>query len=220
MEQFRELLISLLTGLLTGFVASMPIGPVNITIVNEAARRGFLRAWLVGLGAVTMDAIYCGIGLAGFAQLFKSREVQAAMELVSFLLVTYLGIKYLRVKSIERSSATAEVIERKLHPHTAYMTGFVRVLGNPGVLVFWVMTCAVFLANEWVDPDTTSKVMCVLGVTLGAGLWFAGLSYAVSKRKGQLSEKALVRMSQISGICLLAGALVIFGKLVVLVARR
>ena len=86
MEQVRELLISLLAGLLTGFVASMPIGPVNITIVNEAARRGFLRAWLVGLGAVTMDAIYCSIGLAGFAQLFNSREVQAAMGWVGWLL--------------------------------------------------------------------------------------------------------------------------------------
>jgi threonine/homoserine/homoserine lactone efflux protein len=30
-----------ITGLVAGFLVSIPVGPINLTIVNEGARRGF-----------------------------------------------------------------------------------------------------------------------------------------------------------------------------------
>jgi len=38
-----------------------PGGPINLTIMNEGARRGFKHAALVGLGASTMEIIYCSM---------------------------------------------------------------------------------------------------------------------------------------------------------------
>ena len=40
-----------LTGLVSGFIISIPVGPVNLTIVNEGARRGLKWAALIGAGA-------------------------------------------------------------------------------------------------------------------------------------------------------------------------
>ena len=42
-----------------------------------------------------MEVIYCAIAFAGFSHLFDSRVVKATMELVSFLLMLFLGVKYL-----------------------------------------------------------------------------------------------------------------------------
>ena len=55
----------------------MPVGPVNLTIINEGARRGFKWAVLIGLGAATMDVIYCTIAFTGFSSFFGSRHGQS-----------------------------------------------------------------------------------------------------------------------------------------------
>lgn len=209
-----------ITGLLSGFLVSIPVGPINITIINEGAQRGFWRALFIGLGAVLMESIYCTIGLAGFTGLFNSPQTRAALELISFFLMAFLGIKYLLARRVNRVSHSADAMEHRLHPHTAFATGFVRVLGNPGVLLLWITLSATFTAHEWVDPNWVSKSICISGVVLGATLWFTLLSYAVSLGHQKFSDRAMLRMSQASGACLLALALVIGWRLMQLLAHR
>ena len=59
-------LLAALTGFLSGFVLSVPVGPVNLTIINEGARRGLLWALLIGFGATAMEVIYCALAFTGF----------------------------------------------------------------------------------------------------------------------------------------------------------
>ena len=59
MPELPPILVAGLTGLISGFVLCLPVGPVNLTIMNEGARRGFLWALMIGLGATTMEVIYC-----------------------------------------------------------------------------------------------------------------------------------------------------------------
>ncbi len=203
-----------MTGLISGFVVSIPVGPTNVSIINEGAKRGFLFGMLIGLGSVTMEIVYCTLAFAGFSSLFESREVKAAMELISFVLVLYLGLKYLLASNVPSTSHTLEVVEHKLHPHTAYMTGFVRVLGNPSVLAFWITMTATFLSHHWVEPNWTEKSICVLGVGIGSALWFGLLSWAVSIGHQKFSPRTLLLMSRISGACLLVVAVVLGVRLV------
>src|SRR5688572_1926769 len=138
MGNFTSILLAWVVGLISGFLVSMPVGPINVTIVNEGARRGFKWALMIGFGAVAMETIYCGLGFAGFATFFDSKLIKATMELVSFLLMIYLGFKYLLSKSVVTHTKGADAMEEKLHPHSAFMIGFVRVLGNPAVLLLWI----------------------------------------------------------------------------------
>jgi len=220
MDNLAALLLAWLAGVFSGLVVSVPVGPINVTIVNEGACRGFRWAVLIGLGSVTMEVIYCAAAFAGLTGLFDSRFMKAAMELISFLLVLFLGLKYLLARSLPGSPKSVERIESKLHPHTAFMTGFVRVLANPLVLLFWITLSAVILAHDWVDNNWTSKSVYILGVALGASGWFVLLSYIVSRGRGRFSTRTLLRMSQISGACLLVVAIVIGIRLVILLAQR
>jgi len=45
-------------------------------------------------------------------------------------------------------------------------------------------------------------------VALGVGVWFVGLCWVVSLGYGKFSEKTLLRMEHISGICMLVLALI------------
>ena len=153
-------------------------------------------------------------------QFFTHGTVKAAFELISFLLMLFLGIKFLRAKAVEEHNPLEDRLEEKLHPHSAFMVGFVRVLGNPGVLLLWLTLTATFIAHDWVGEETEEKLACILGVCLGTGVWFFLLSYAVSRGHRKFSPKTLLRMEHISGACLLVVALVLGIRLVALIERE
>jgi len=215
MEDWSSLLVAGFTGIISGLLLSIPVGPINLTIVNEGARRGFRWAVMIGLGATFMEVVYCFIAFTGFASLFSRGYVKAAMELCSFVFMLFLGIKFLLAKSVQApvhlsdaADRIEERIEERLHPHSAFMTGVVRVMANVGVLVFWIILAANFISREWVTPDWPGKLACVAGVGIGTGCWFVGLSWLISLGHGKLSERTLLRMERGSGVGLLALALI------------
>lgn len=220
MTDWQELYLSLSLGLLAGFLTSALGGPINITIVNESARGGFLRAFLIAAGAVVMETIYCAIAFAGFGSLFQTHTVQAAMQLASFLLVLWLGVKYLIVGAVPGETRSLRAFEARLHPHTAFWIGFVRVLANPGVLLLWLGITASLLSHGVLSDTWATKGVFCGGVAASGLLWFAGVSWGVSRGHGRFSVNSLRRISQVSGVLLLVTACVLAVRLVHLLARH
>src|ERR1051325_12024369 len=157
-DDLSDLLTSALAGYISGFLVCIPVGPINVAIINEGARRGLLWSVMIGLGAMVMDTIYCAIAFTGFSSLFSGELVRSVMELLSFMLMFFLGIKYILARDVPEHTLTVDAVEHKFHPHTAFWIGFVRVLGNPAVLLFWITLSATFLAHEWISENIPSKV--------------------------------------------------------------
>ncbi len=107
-----------------------------------------------------------------------------------------LGIKFFLAKSVSAPvnlGRTADRIEehigQRFHPQTAFMTGFVRVLANPGVMMGWVLFAAKFISG------TGSRLICPAGWRWKAALdWHTGVvsgySVAVFRGYGKWSENA------------------------------
>jgi len=213
MDAIHPIVRSALTGFFSALLLAIPVGPVNLTIINEGARRGFKWAVLITLGATTMEVIYCFIAFTGLASFLLTGEfIRAAMELFSFVFMLALGIKFLMAKSVNiQLSATTDRIEaqleQKLHPRSAYMTGFVRVLANPGVMVGWFVLAANFISRSWVTPELSGRMACVVGVGLGTILWFLVLAFSSSRGLRKFSEKTLLKIEHWSGVALLIFAL-------------
>ena len=156
---------------------------------------------LIGLGAATMDVIYCTIAFTGFSSFFDIRIVKATMEVFTFAFMLFLGAKFLSAKTVtaptqlgKTASRIEKRIDEKFHPHSAFMTGFVRVMGNMGVLLFWIVG-VIHVARSLISPPTTGwktpsppKSACIAGVALGANLWFCALSYACVARAGAVQR--------------------------------
>lgn len=212
------LLLAALTGFISGLILCIPVGPINLIIINEGARRGFKWALLIGFGATLMESIYCLFAFSSFSSFFSKGPVEFVMRLLGALFTLIIGVKFLLAKSVDaplhltdKADALGHRIEEKLHPHSAFMTGFVRVLANPGVLVGWIVFGAMFIAHGWVTPDWPGKFSCVAGVTLSIGGWFAGLSWIAALGHGKLGPKGLLRMERISGVVLIGIALALGG---------
>lgn len=215
MPELPPILLAGITGLISGFLLCIPVGPINLTIINEGARRGFRWAALIGLGASAMEVIYCTIAFTGFSSFFGNKYIKAAMEVFSFVFMLYLGIKFLMAKTVaapihisRAADKLEDRIEEKFHPHSAFLTGLVRVMGNPGVLLFWIFLAVYFMSRDWVQPTWESKLACIGGVAVSTALWFLGLSWAMSLGHGKFSEKTLLRMEHFSGLGLLGLGLI------------
>ncbi|MGH7951799.1 MAG: LysE family translocator [Limisphaerales bacterium] len=219
MLELTPILIAGIAGFICALLfSSIPVGPINLTIINEGAQRGFKWAMLIGLGASTMEVIYCSIAFAGFSSFFAGRAVKAAMEVFTFAFLLFLGTKFFTAKKIaamtrfgSKAEKFEERLEEKLRPHSAFATGFVRVMGNVGVLLTWLVIAAYLMSHEayftdqdWVINTFAAKAACAGGVFLGTNIWFCGLSFGVSRGHGRFSEKTLLRMQHFSGFCLLA----------------
>jgi len=210
MPELSPHFIAALTGFIFGLVLCLPVGPVNLAIV-EGARKGFKWAALIGLGATTMEVIYCAIAFTSFAAFFQKGVVKSVMEVFSFAFMLFLGVRFLTAKPGpvmgELEQRFEERVEEKLHPHSAFMIGFVRTLANPGVLVGWIVLGANFISRGWVEPNWEGKLSCLAGVALSVGLWFTGLSWAVSVGHRKYSPKTMRRLEQVAGMGLIVFAL-------------
>lgn len=232
MESLHPVVLAGLTGFVSGLLLSIPVGPINLTIIHEGARRGLLYGLMIGMGATVMEVIYCALAFTGFASFFSKGYVKATMELISFVFLLYLGLRFLLARSPARPPALLPKseqlearlehrVEEKFHPHTAFMTGFVRVLANPGVLVFWIILAANFISREWVDIDVRgTRLACIAGVAVSVMLWFAGLSWAVSLGQRRMTEGTLLKLERGSGIVLLVLALAHGGHIIWQMARH
>lgn len=209
MAALYPLLLSGATGLVSGLLLSIPVGPINLTILNEGARRGFKWGLLIGMGATAMETIYCFIAFTGFAAFLNHGVIKNVMELISFVFLLYLGVKFLLAKPAPPAGhpgaghRIGTRIEERFNPQSAFMTGLVRVMGNVGVLIFWIVLAANFIYRGLVVPDWPNKCLCVAGVTVGTGGWFVVLSRLAALGRGKLSDKTLLRIERGSGIILL-----------------
>ncbi len=205
-------LTAVLAGFLSGFVVSVPAGPINLTIMNEGARRGFRAAVLVGAGATVMEVLYCILAFTGSAAFFQNKGIKAAMEVFSFAFMLFLGMKFLFARSVpkldrleERIEAKIEGgIERRFHPTSFFMTGFVRTLANPGVLLCWIVFGTYFGSKGWVGPTQQDKLLCIAGVAGGVGLFLFALAWGSALGHGRFTDKTMRKIEIGSGIMLLA----------------
>ncbi|MCP4826819.1 MAG: LysE family transporter, partial [Shimia sp.] len=154
------------------------------------------------------------------ANLFEDPTLRATVELISFLAVTIFGIRYLMADTVTVQGKRARMIEQRLHPHTMFWTGFVRVLVNPNVLLFWIMISAVLLANGTLQPEWQSRMSCAAGAGLGIAAWFLLLVLGSARVRNRFSDKTLVRFSHVSGLLLLLLSVVIAVRLIGTVAQH
>ncbi len=213
-------LIAIISGAITGFICAVPVGPINVAIMEEGIQNGRKQAFIIAIGALLMEMIYCIIAFSGFATLFSDKIILATVELISFLAVTFFGIKYLMIDAVTVQGKRAKVVENRLSPHTAFWTGFVRVLVNPNVLLFWIMISAVLISNQTIQAEWKSRMACVIGAAIGIGSWFTLLVIGSARAKNRFSDKTLVKFSQISGVLLLLLSIVIAVRLIGTVAQN
>jgi len=204
-------------GIAAGALTGVPIGPVNVAVIDAAYRHTMRRAIAVGLGGALADGLYSALGLLGVSPVLRSYpSVPPILYLVSGFVL--LGYGFLTARSqpiapaqpaaIEGPNASISTIQRR-EMCSGFTVGLALIILNPAAIVTWVVIIGQFI------PETTTYtgIACALGVMLGSFGWFALVAYLTQKGKHVLGDKA-AWIPRVIGIALMVYSVYLLTKAV------
>ncbi len=186
-------------GFAIGFVNSIPLGPITVSIIDTSFRRGFLPALMIGFGALVIDIFYCVVGVFGVTLI--QDEVERWFQPIGFPVLALLGGRLIYM-------GTRGHIEKTHLPMTHreftknFSLGFLLCLTNPLAIAFWVVTLSLLFSYGLIRTDLSDKLGFVAGMALGTSLWFFSLARVVAWRRQTLTDKTIRRISIATGILL------------------
>jgi threonine/homoserine/homoserine lactone efflux protein len=87
------LVVSALAGVVLGLSLAAPPGPMNAIIAEESVVRGWLAGFRAGLGAMSADACFLLVALAGVATVLRDAPtLRTAMTGVGGVLMLYFAL--------------------------------------------------------------------------------------------------------------------------------
>jgi threonine/homoserine/homoserine lactone efflux protein len=164
-----------------GVVSGMPLGVINIAIVDAATAGRPRFAGGLGLGGSGADTIHAGLAFAGVGRLVtadpalvRGLAIGAAVVIVGYAVVAWRR----RERAAQpRPGPQADPVTDDAPMSGAIATGFMLTLPNPGSLGAWVAV-ATFV---WHDASPVEAVLIAGGVGSGSALWFTILARWVDR---------------------------------------
>jgi threonine/homoserine/homoserine lactone efflux protein len=213
-----DLLKSLVAGYLSGLILSLPfpVGPVNLTVINHALRKGFLSAFLIGLGAVFAETIYAGAMLAGHLVILDLPYVRLVFHLAAIGLIAGMGLRSLRFREGQAEAHDADIatkVESRWHHPRSFILGFVLNISNLMLLVVWATAATILSEHNWVTPARGSRWTCAVGVLAGGATWFFLVAFFVSRAHRRVRPAVLTALVRGCGVVFIVFAVLLAYKL-------
>lgn len=181
--------LALLRGIVLGFVAGIPIGPVNAAVIDTAMRKCMVRALWIGIGGAFVDFVYSQIAVLGLKALFDDRPALQTLLLgLGGIVLVAFGYATARNAAVDEGPAKevrAPVVGRAAL--TAFATGILITVANPAALVSWVLLAGTVLA----DLTMGEAFMAGFGIFVGTSLWFLLIAWLAARGRVKLGQKSV-----------------------------
>lgn len=201
-----EFLLHLLVGVGVAFFASLPLGPVNLAVVQAALNRGRAAAQQVAIGASLSEFMWVFIAVMGTRLIFRTPEIEQQalfwLKLGSIPVLFGLGA-YDLTKDIPRPRfhlAEQDEVQKKLRFRTGIMLGLTLNLLNPVLLPFWLGVSSYLQANDILSDQFAPQMVYAVGVGLGTFLVMTVITIISLRRRKNMSYRWKVYISRGIGI--------------------
>lgn len=196
----------ILLGLLIGFLASVPLGPVSTFAVSRALKHDFLHGLLIGLTASFLDIIYCFIALEGISYTTLILiKLTPLLKFIGALILTIISIRLIhQSKDFNRTKFRQKRVSAYSPPMVVALLLYV---SNPSLYAFWLAIAGLVTAHQWLSHGGWRPVVFSLSCGFGSATWYFILTKYVSKYHHQLKPKILRKILTGSAIILIGFAL-------------
>lgn len=195
----------ILEGMIVGFSASVPLGPIGVLCIQRTLQRGRLAGFFSGLGAAVSDTIYAVI--AGFSLSFIVAFIE---EQIFWIQIFGAVILFLLGAHIYRSNPAVQ-LRRQRRSKSSYLQDFVSTflltISNPLALFLFI---AFFAGFGVVAPNSglAAQLVLILGVFLGATTWWLLLTSVVGLFRQAVNLRRLYWINKIAGATIIVLVLV------------
>lgn len=190
------MLTFLLIGVAAGALTGVPIGPVNVAVIDAAYRHTMRRAIAVALGGALADGIYVAVGVLGVSPfLRKYPSIPPILYAISGVILLGYGFLTARSQPVAPAAPVEEPASRdssvlranRKEMWQGFSVGMALIILNPAAVVTWVFIIGGIIP----EPQTIAEgIACSIGVMLGSFGWFALVAYLTQKGKNVLGDKA------------------------------
>jgi threonine/homoserine/homoserine lactone efflux protein len=171
------LLLNFMAGAVVSFLGSLPVGILNVSVVQISLQKGLKAALVFALACALIELGYSYIAVRMSGALVDFAVYKYPIQLFSITLFLIAGIYYVRKKP------SVQEAQQRLSP---FSLGIVLSIVNVIAIPFWLVYTTVLSAYHWIDVDSAKEIAWfVTGISLGTllGLMtFALLSQRINKR--------------------------------------
>ena len=192
-------------GILIGLLVSIPLGPIGVLVIQRTVNKSRMAGLLSGMGAALSDTLYAII--AGFSLTFIIdfiRENEILFQTIGALVVLILGIH------IFFKNPVTDLRRNRLRGNTHIqdiISSFLVTVSNPlTVFVFLAVFTSSGVAINLEQPYHSFFV--ILGVFLGASIWWFSLSGIVSLFRHKINLRILWWINKTAGAIIILFVLV------------
>jgi threonine/homoserine/homoserine lactone efflux protein len=192
-------------GFLIGFISAIPLGPVNIFIISQTLKRGFLHGFFGVLTTVFLDFLYCLIALIGIFNItINITQLKPVLKVVAAVLLTAIAIRLFKESRTEVSSKPPQKL---LRTYPRPVIGVILLYtSNPTLYAFWLAVAGSVTAHHLVTKTGWPPVVFAIACGLGSIFWHLILISYVSKHHSQFQSKIFKKILQVLGIVLIGFA--------------
>lgn len=188
------------------FFLCIPIGPVNIEVLQNAIKRSYAQAISVAIGAAIGDGTWALCAFFGISPFLYSRHMEAAFFIFASIITAVLGILALKdARFIEKTEAHIIEKAKTRRKRWALLKGLTMVMVNPLGIVSWMVSLSFLRKVRIYIPLTLNyEIIFFLVVIAGAGTYFLVLIIVTTKMKKVFSPERTHKIIRFLGYLLIA----------------
>lgn len=189
-------------GLVIGFVAAIPLGPVNVFVVSQTLKRDFLHGFLAGITTAVLDTVYCLVALMGLLQIkvSLSPSVMSYMKAIAGLVVLVISYKLVRdSKKFTLPQNGDKIPSAAARPVLGVVLLYVT---NPSLYIFWFAVAGTMTSHDLVHTSGWTAIVFAAACGLGSLLWYMLLVRFVARRQSRIHPEMFRKILYYLGLAL------------------
>lgn len=189
----------ILSFLLLGLSLSAPIGPINAAMLDKGIKRGFMHAWMVGVGGMFADVILITLIYFGLVHFLTTPFMKTFLWLFGCFILLYSGIESVigAGKMKDPGYRSEETLAR------SFFTGLMMALSSPLSILFWLGIYGSVLAETVAKYDRNHVLLYTGIMFIGITLWDLIMASLASIFRNFVTPRGLSVISIISGLSLI-----------------
>jgi threonine/homoserine/homoserine lactone efflux protein len=161
-------------GMSVSIWGSLPLGTVNLGVIQTTINRNFKAGIYFALGATLIELIYSAVAVKFLAVFLISRpEVNLFIEIIAVPVFLILGLLSFKKKE--------PLAGKEMGKGKSFVEGIIIGLVNPLQIPFWIAYSTYLLSNSWIKNEQSLLTVFIAGICCGT-LFILILIAALSRK--------------------------------------
>lgn len=159
----HPLLRIFLTGMLVSFLGSLPLGTLNVAVMQISVSDGIVPAMLFSTGSLLTEIVYVRLSLVAMDWVRKQARLFKILEWVTLAIVVALAVSSFYA-ALHPSVHDNVILSSPLPP---FVLGLVMCAVNPVQIPFWFGWSTVLFTKKVLLPRSDHYNLYIIGIGLG-----------------------------------------------------